>query len=67
MTEYAKLLPGHKPMSEVEWERNKLCETAKRDHRWRWKYEPGTNTPSLTDAVCVHCGLETKLTHKDQV
>lgn len=58
---WARLPPGHEPMSEEEWERNKLCELAKRDHKWRWKSEPGSSIPVLDRAVCVHCGIETKL------
>ena len=65
--EYAKLPPGHAPMSEEEWERNKLCESAKRDHKWRWKYDIAAGRTSLTHAICAHCGLETRLSHKGQV
>ena len=58
---FATLPPGHVPMSDEEWERNKVCELAKRDHKWRWKYDVSTGMTSLTNAVCVHCGIETKL------
>ena len=59
--EYATLPPGHEPMSEEEWERNKFCELSKREHKWRWKYDIAEGRTSMTHAICVHCGIETRL------
>lgn len=61
MTKYATLPPGHVPMTDEEWETNKVCELAKRAHKWRWKTDIATGLPSMTEAICAHCGMQTKL------
>jgi hypothetical protein len=53
------------PMSEEDWEINKDCELKKRDHKWHWKHDIATGLPSMTQAICAHCGKETTLTRSD--
>jgi hypothetical protein len=43
-------------MTEEEWQRHINCDTAKRDHKWHWKLDIQSGLPSLSEAVCVHCG-----------
>jgi len=61
-----KLGPKETPMSPEDWEVNKDCTAKKRDHKWQWEYN-GEGQTSATNAVCVHCGKRTMLTHKGQV
>jgi hypothetical protein len=52
----AKLNPGQEPMSEEKWAEHVNCETAKRDHRWHWKWDIAGHWTDM--ATCVHCGVE---------
>jgi hypothetical protein len=59
-----KLKPNERPMTEEEWEVNKVCGTSKRAHKWQWKFD-GKGATSADKAICVHCGFETTLTRRD--
>jgi hypothetical protein len=46
-------------MTPEEWEKHKDCDTAKRDHKWQWRFDIAAGKTSETHAICVHCGKET--------
>jgi len=54
-----------KPMTDAEWEENKNCDKKKREHKWQWKIDISSGMPSMNEAYCVHCGLETNLSRND--
>jgi hypothetical protein len=52
----ATLNPGQKPMPLEQWEVHSRCDTAKREHKWQWAFDPATGKTSEREAICVHCG-----------
>ena len=53
---------GERKMTPEEWWTNKDCNTAKRDHKWRWLVDITSGQASMDQAICVHCGATATLT-----